>query len=244
MFKIRAILLLFTSSFLFYTANADVTKVEGILSGKLNKKTSDGKAVGFLNATHFAGEISHEGLPGLPGRRRLLEDLVDTSFNLAGGQYYGATFSGYDCVNFKVTSSGHDVLVNIMEKSDYDVFVGNSFVGSYLYIMGSQCMQSYSCSATIDGMSKYKSYVLFVYNDYEGFTGGSSASVTVKMDESGCSSGSPSGSSDSPSDSPSGSSSGSSDSPSGSSIRTGSSGNTLTGLLGLINTIIATFVLL
>lgn len=62
-----AILLLFTSSFLFYSVKADVTKVEGFLTGKINKKTPLGKAVGFLNATHFAGEISHEGLPGLPG---------------------------------------------------------------------------------------------------------------------------------------------------------------------------------
>ena len=69
-----------------------------------------------------------------------------------------------------------------------------------------------------------------VYNDYEGFSGGASATVTVKMDESGCSSGS------------SGSPSGSSGSPSGSS---GSpSGSSHMGLLGLINTIIATFVLL
>jgi hypothetical protein len=230
MFKIRAILLLFTSSFLFYTANADVTKAEGFLSGKLNKKTSDGKAVAFLNATHFAGEISHEGLPGLPGRRRLLEVIVDTSFNLDGGQAYTATFTGYDCVNFEVTSSGHDVLVNIMEKSDYDVFSSNSFVGSYQYIMGTLCEQTYSCSKTRDGLSKYETYVLMVYNDYEGFSGGASATVTVKMDESGCSSGS------------SGSPSGSSGSPSGSS---GSpSGSSHMGLLGLINTIIAAFVLL
>jgi len=126
MFKVRAILLLFTSSLVFYTVNADVTKVEGFLTRKLSKETAVVKAVGFLNATHFAGEISHEGLPGLPGRRRLLEDLADTSFSLDGGQYYTFKFYGYDCVSFKVTSSGHDVLVNIMEKDDFDVFEGNS----------------------------------------------------------------------------------------------------------------------
>jgi len=34
-----AILLLFTSSFLLYSVKADVTKLEGFLTGKLNKKT-------------------------------------------------------------------------------------------------------------------------------------------------------------------------------------------------------------
>jgi len=199
MLKVRAILLLFTSSFLFYTVNANVTKVEGFLTPKLNKKTAVGKAVGFLNATHFSGEISHKGLHGLPGRRRLLKDLADTSFSLDGGQYYTSTFYGYDCVNFKVTSSGHDVLVNIMEKDNFDVFESNSFTGTYLYIQGTQCQQTYSCSKTRDGLSKSDTYVLLVYNDYEGLSGGDAATVTVKMDD--CSSSSLGGSSGSPSSS-------------------------------------------
>ena len=144
-------------------------------------------ASGSLNHSNFKEEITHDNLPGKPGRRRLLASLVDTSFTLTGGQVYTATITGYTCVHFKVTATGDDLtIVNIMTNSNYQTLYANSFSGTYYTVVGSECRNTRSCEKTVSGLSAYTTYKLVIYNNNDGW---GSSYVDVEMDD--CASTSP-----------------------------------------------------
>ena len=81
-----------------------------------------------------------------------------------------------------VTSSPEDLHVMLMAENDYLVFEANSYSGSYLYIEGSKCEQTYSCAKTIDGLSRFATYYLVVINDYDGVFGGDDATTEVLVE--------------------------------------------------------------
>ena len=141
-------------------------------------------ASGSLNHSNFKEEITHDNLPGKPGRRRLLASLVDTSFTLSGGSVYTATIQGYTCINFKVTAAaypGDDLtIVNVMTNSNYQTLYSNSFSGTYYYIVGSECTVTRTCEKTVSGLSSSETYKLVVYNNADGY---GSATVDVEMDD-------------------------------------------------------------
>lgn len=141
-------------------------------------------ASGSLNHSNFKEEITHDNLPGKPGRRRLLASLVDTSFTLSGGSVYTATIQGYTCINFKVTAAaypGDDLtIVNVMKNSNYQTLYSNSFSGSYYYVEGSECTVTRSCEKTVSGLSSSETYKLVVYNNNDGY---GSATVDVEIDD-------------------------------------------------------------
>jgi len=155
---------------------------------------------------------------GSKNSRSLLAELFSNTLNIEAGQVYAVYFTGHSCVKFSVTSSPEDLHVMLMAENNYLVFKANSYSGSYLYIEGSKCEQTYSCAKTIDGLSRFATYYLVVINDYDGVFGGDDATTEVLVET--CSS--------SPSPSSSGSSSSGSSSSGSSSSGSSSSGTSST----------------
>jgi len=85
--------------------------------------------------------------------RRELAELFSNSVNIEAGQVYSVYFSGQSCVKFSVSSTPEDLHVMLMESLNFQTFQANDYSGSYLYIQGSQCLQTYSCSKTVSGLS-------------------------------------------------------------------------------------------
>lgn len=114
--------------------------------------------------------------------RRTLAQLASDTMTIQPGQLYYASFSGRSCIKFSVTSSNEDLLVVLMREASYRAFEANGFTGSYLYIQGSQCEQTYSCTRTINGLATTETYYLLAINDYDGFFGGDDARAQVLLE--------------------------------------------------------------
>lgn len=123
--------------------------------------------------------------------RRELAEIVSDALTIKGDQKYFVRFSGQSCVKFSVTSSPEDLeVVMMMTSSSFLAYQSNLFLGAYSYVLGSRCLQTNSCSKTVDGLARSESYYLLLKNDYDGVLGGDDAQVRVSI--STCSSTSPS----------------------------------------------------
>ena len=142
-------------------------------------------AEGFSKTTHTLVDSQEVTIPenaNSTHSRRLLAELLRSTVKVEPSQMYRTYFKGYSCVKYSVTSTGEDVHVMLMRKSSYLAFEGNSFSGSYTYVQGSMCEQTYECKKTINGILTSETYYLVAMNDYDGLFGGNDAVISLLLE--------------------------------------------------------------